>query len=387
MLGESHLIKKGFAVGMLLLVVISISFPSNGMIVKPRMLSKTCFDKILYVGGNGPNNYSKIQDAITNSTDGDIVFVYNDSSPYVEHIIIDRSIHLLGENKTTTVIDGEGIGDVVLLLADNISVSGFTIQHSGDIPKIDAGIESRSKNNVIFDNVILQNGQYAVGILLNESSDALVENNVITENGNEGVFLEKSTGCVIRENVITENGHCAIVISRSSKNIVVENVMYANYATVSLWPGSTENEIAWNIMRHQEYSGVGIWQGADKNSIHHNYLSNNSLYGFIITRAQGNIIANNTIWGSNEGMHLIMANKTIIKFNNFIDNNISANFENSSCNRWRQNYWDDHQGRWPKGIKGMMRLPWNKTIVVPWINIDWFPALEAYDNPLSGGGG
>jgi len=384
--GEIHLIKKGLTLVIIFLFGIMISIPSNGMIVNTRFQSQASFGIILYVGGIGPNNYTKIQDAIINSTDRDTVFVYDDSSPYFEHVVVNKSIHLIGENKTTTVIDGEGIGDVVIFSANNITMSGFTVQHSGDTPKVDAGIESRSKGNVISGNSILQNGEYANGILLNGSSENLVTDNFISENGNEGIFLARSTNCIIRENVITRNGHCAIVISGSTENTIVENNMYDNYATVSFWPGSTDNEVAWNIMRNQEYSGVGIWPGANSNYIHHNYLSNISLYGFIITRAQGNIIANNTIWGSNEGMHLNMANKTTIQFNNFIDNNQSAFFENSSFNRWKRNYWDDHQGRWPKCIKGMMRLPWNKTIVIHWINIDWFPVLKPYDIPLLRGG-
>ena len=264
-------------------------------------------------------------------------------------------------------------------------MTGFTVQHSGDTPKVDAGIESRSNRNVITGNQVIQNGAYAIGIFLNGSSDNLVTENFISENGREGIFLENAVDCVIRNNVFTHNGHCAVIVSHSSRNTIAENTMYENYATVSLWPGATDNEIAWNLMRNQEYSGVGIWPGANENYIHHNYLSNISLYGFIITRAQGNILANNTIWGSNEGIHLTMANTTTIKFNNFIDNNISAFFENSSFNRWKQNYWDDHHGIWPKCIKGFMRIPWNKTIVIHWINLDWFPAQKPYEIPLLGG--
>ena len=365
--------------------MIILSLPSNGMITNTHFQLQTNFGTTLYVGGNGPNNYTTIQEAITNATNGDSVFVFDDSSPYFEHIIIETTIHLIGENKTTTIIDGENIGDVVIFKADNITMADFTIQHSGDTPKIDAGIESRSNRNIISGNRVIQNGAYAIGIFLNGSSDNLVTENFISENGNEGIFLQNAVDCIIRNNVITRNGHCAVVISWSSRNTIVENNMYDNYATVSLWPGATENEIAWNLMRNQEYSGVGIWPGANSNYIHHNYLSNISLYGFIITRAQENIIANNTIWGSNEGMRLIMANFTTIMFNNFIDNNYSALFENSSFNRWKRNYWDDHHGIWPKCIKGLMRIPWNKTIVIHWINLDWFPAQKPYEIPLVGG--
>ena len=46
----------------------------------------------LYVGGMGPDNYSKIQDAIIDAQESDTVFVYDDSSPYKEDIIINKSI-------------------------------------------------------------------------------------------------------------------------------------------------------------------------------------------------------------------------------------------------------------------------------------------------------
>ena len=213
-------------------------------------------------------------------------------------------------------------------------------------------------------------------------SNTLVADNFISENGNEGIFLEKSTNCIIRNNLFTRNGHCAIVVSRSQNNTIRQNTMDNNYAGVSIWPESLNNEVTCNMILNQEYSGIGIWSTANNNMIDYNYFSNNSLYGILITRAQGTIIANNTIQGSNEGLHFDMANKTIIKFNNFIENNNNAFFENSSLNRWKQNYWDDHYGRWPKCIKGLMRIPWNKTVVIRWMNLDWFPAGEPYDPAL-----
>jgi parallel beta-helix repeat protein len=377
--------KKGFMLIILFFVMTLLANPLHGMSIQSDFPTQIHSGTIYYVGGTGPNNYSTIQQAINTATQGDTVYVYNESSPYFEHVLVNVSIHLIGQNNFTTIIDGENQGDVVIFTADNITMTGFTVQHSGNTPKVDAGIEVRSQRNLITGNRIIQNGDFAIGILLNGSTETLVYENFIAENGNEGIFLQNSSNCTLQSNVITQNGHCAIVISQSSRNIVVHNILYENYATVSLWPGATENEIAWNLMANQEYSGVGIWPTANNNSIHHNYLSNNSLYGFIITRAYGNILMNNTIWGSNEGIHLTMANATVIKFNNFIENNISASFENSSLNHWRGNYWTDHNGRWPKCIKGVIRIPWDKSRMIRWINIDWFPAQKSYEIPDVGG--
>jgi len=47
-----------------------------------RLLTTT--GSTLYVGGSGPNNYTSIQDAINDASDGDTIYVYDDSSPYHE---------------------------------------------------------------------------------------------------------------------------------------------------------------------------------------------------------------------------------------------------------------------------------------------------------------
>ncbi|MBN2600082.1 MAG: right-handed parallel beta-helix repeat-containing protein [Candidatus Thermoplasmatota archaeon] len=352
--------------------------PVSGLIVKTPFFFPSFSTTIIYVGGTGPNNFTTIQEAIYHASTGDTVFVYDNSSPYFEHVIVNVSIKFIGENKNTTIIDGGGSGDVVLLLADDTALSGFTIQHSGDTPKVDAGVESHGNRVVIQGNIICKNGQYGIGILLNGTSDALIKDNFISENGNEGIFLWKSENATIQENEIAQNGHCAIVISESTGTLVIQNMMYDNYAGISLWPASKNSNITYNYLWNQTYSGIGIWPEAADNIIHNNVFINNSLYGLIMTKTKGNVLAYNTIEGSNEGLRLNMANDTIIECNNFIANNNSAFFENSSLNRWKQNYWDDRIFFLPKCIPGLMRIPWNKMIVIRWINIDWFPARNPY---------
>lgn len=377
--------KRGTAMMILVLCFFLVWLPLSSTALITNSSVPHCTRTVLYVGGDGPDNYTRIQDAVDHALDGDTVYVYSNSSPYAEHVVVNRSILLVGENRTTTVIDGGGFGDVVLLRADEVTISGFTVQHGGDLPKVNAGIESRANRSAIHGNIVFQNGKYGVGILLNHSSDAHVYDNIIAENGNEGVFIGSSTNATVEYNVLTRNGHCGVVISNSRKNTVIENTMTDNYAGVSLWPGATDNEIARNTIHDQDYSGVGIWPGADQNFLHDNILSNNSLYGVLITKADGTIITFNTIQGSNEGLRLSMANNSLVQCNNFIANNCSAFFENSSSNRWKQNYWDEHASRWPKCIHGLMRIPWNKILVIRWLNLDWRPAQQPYDISLEGG--
>ena len=85
------------AVGIILLFIGTAIIPSSGQKMEKLSLP-TSRGNILYVGGSGPGNYSKIQDAIDNASDGDTVFVFNDSSPYNENIIVNKQISLIGED-------------------------------------------------------------------------------------------------------------------------------------------------------------------------------------------------------------------------------------------------------------------------------------------------
>jgi hypothetical protein len=75
----------------------------SGNQINNQTIKQSVRGSILYVGGIGEGNYTNIQDAVDDATDGDTVFVYDDSSPYYEwNILINKSITLVGENRDTT---------------------------------------------------------------------------------------------------------------------------------------------------------------------------------------------------------------------------------------------------------------------------------------------
>ena len=338
------------------------------------MTSSIYTENIFYVGGFGLNNYSKIQDAIDNATDGDTIFVFDDSSPYYENLILDKQIKLIGENQNSTVIYGNGIGDVVKVYSDMTTISGFSIKNNGNEPMVDALIKVFSNENKIIGNIISHSANYTVGIYINKSSNNFIANNTIFENGNEGIFIEDSSYNKIENNEIYDNVHCAIVLSNSSYNLIINNEMYGNHATISLWPYSTYNEIAENNIYNHEWDGMGIWEESNYNNIHDNNFIDNGYWGIKVTSAKGNIFYHNNISDSDVGFHLKNSFFNKIKCNNFIRSNCHASFENSSFNRWINNYWDNHLRFLPKRIDGTICFPWNNSIYITWINFDFRPA-------------
>lgn len=84
----------------------------------------------LYVGGSGPGNYTTIQAAVNASQNGDTVFVYDDSAPYFESVVIAKSITLAGENEDTTIINGTGHNTTISVMADGVTIHDFTIERA-----------------------------------------------------------------------------------------------------------------------------------------------------------------------------------------------------------------------------------------------------------------
>ena len=112
----------------------------------------------IYVDDDGGKDYTNIQDAIDAANDGDTVFVY--SGTYYENVNVSKPITLRGEDKNTTIIDGSAVDDVVYISANNVIISGFTIQNSGRKGwqnHWDGGIDIRSRNCIISENIFKNN--------------------------------------------------------------------------------------------------------------------------------------------------------------------------------------------------------------------------------------
>ena len=138
-------------------------------IVKPSLLLN---GKILYVGGSGPGNYSKIQDAVDNASNGDTVYVFDDSSPYIENIIINKSINLTGENSYSTIIENSYRSGLIKIISDNVTISGFTLQNF-----LKWGVYCSGKNFVISHNRIIDDE--GMGIV-SRASNVKIFNNEFT---------------------------------------------------------------------------------------------------------------------------------------------------------------------------------------------------------------
>jgi len=165
--------KKPLTVVIIVLLLLVNIIPSTAQDTKNPL--PTSGGKWWYVGGSGPGNYTRIQDAIDNASDGDTVFVYDDLSPYYHPIVIKKSIYLLGENKDTTIIDMRNREYCAISIdhpTSNVTITGFTIQNA---ISVGIGLDGGCCNNNISNNNIIYTD---CGIALN----SLCENNVVYGN-------------------------------------------------------------------------------------------------------------------------------------------------------------------------------------------------------------
>jgi len=315
-----------FAIAFLLM----LSFSSiNGGNVHPIYVNNGI---ILYVGG----------------TDGDTVFVYDDSSPYFEHgIVINTSITLKGEDKNTTVIDGKGTFDrSIWIKADNVSISGFTITNGSYV-----GVFMMGQHVVIADNVLTGNQK---GVDYMYAHHSIISSNLIYANRQYGITRSESFHVAITNNTIHSHNYGAIALSSCKNCTIAGNELYHN---------------SWGISLHS---------------------------GWAISREQNNVVKRNIIYSNHDGIFIEKSINNVVTENNIIGNYNNAGFiggielannpynPTRPCyNQWKNNYWSDWNLTLPKPIFGkldvLIPLFPGRMFLFSWLNFDWSPATEPYE--------
>jgi len=196
-----------------------------------------------------PDNYTTIQAAINAANDSDTILVR--AGLYVEHIVVNKGIRILGLDfptiSTFSPVSGFGF-PTVSIRANNVTVSGFILQHGGTRPlkEYDQGIDLGSANCNIIGNVIRHNWE---GILLTGSNNILA-NNTIEYNYGCGI------GCLGSENLLANNtiscndgtGVFSGAPNSLINNTVAENIWYG----ISLW--SKNNILRNNNMANNAFN-------------------------------------------------------------------------------------------------------------------------------------
>jgi parallel beta-helix repeat protein len=227
--------KKIIGIFVCMLMISAVVLPVSGNLIIDSASKPLLYRGTLYVGGSGPGNYSSIQSAINDAVSGDTVFVYDDSSPYLENVTVDKSIQLIGEEKNTTIIDCEENGSVIFISNDQVTVSGFTLQNSGHA-FCNGGVEIRSNYNLITGNIMIYNRD---GVSIKNCKENTISGNIIRGNTGIGIHIDEGSGNVIRNNIIRGNTGIGIHIDEGSGNVIRKN----NFEDNSIYLFDSKNNL------------------------------------------------------------------------------------------------------------------------------------------------
>ena len=294
--------------------------------------------------------YCKIQYAIDNASDGDIIFVYN--GIYNEKILINKSIILVGENRENTVIRGlyeksdiRLINVVVVIQANNVTIANFNITSIGgyihNAPHFTRECCGIYLNNYINCNISSNNfynlGHFGIKILRGENTT--IKNNALYQARDKhgcNIFIDSSNHSIIKNNYVYNARNCEIWLSRSTDCKIQDNIISGSPLCIDL-------------------------ERAEGNVV------------------SGNIIKNDPKNSHSSGILLTESNRNTIKNNNFISDFMSyksIDFLNSYDNVWDGNYW----GR-PRFLPKLIFGRAGAEFFILIINVDHHPLKEPY--PLS----
>jgi len=237
--------------------------------------------RIIYVHPTRPDaNFTTIQAAIGNASDGDRIMVY--SAIYSECVVVNKSVSLMGENMASTVVTGADSEPAFHVLADHVVISNFAVSTTGDY-----------------------------GIFVDFKNDNNITQNIIMSS--KGIYLRLSSGNVISGNIITGCSFSGIELSNSNNNLIFDNNVHDN-----------------------SQMGIVVSQ-SNNNTILDNDISGNPYVGLVVQSSENTVVTGNNITGNNLGIWLTAARYSMISSNNIMSNQNGVSIESSSDNSFYHN--------------------------------------------------
>ena len=292
---------------------------------------------------NKCTNYTTIQAAIDDANPGDEIHV--DAGTYVENVIVDKQLALIGEGADMVIVQAADSQDhVIEVTADWVNLSGFTV--TGTQYSWKAGIYLNHSNySYISDNNASNND---CGILIGHSFNNNLQRNIYFDNW-VGISLQSSSYNILKNNNASRSDYFGIHLEHSPSNTILNNLAFSNvYGGISVGESSSENNLTGNTANLNDGDGIYIWR-SNNCILMNNNASSNGKIGIILEDANISTLSNNIVENNYGGIYLNDSIDNLIYHNNIKYNTNQAN-DDTSANSWDSgypsggNYWSDYIG-------------------------------------------
>jgi len=243
-------------------------------------------------------NYTFIQEAIDapETVNGQTILV--DAGTYFEHLVVDKSLTIIGRERNSTVIDGRGGGLIVHVVANNVVIEGFAVKGEGGV----IGIHIDHSNNFVLRESSVADVLNFYAVHASYSNNLTIDGSIIGPNSCSGILITNSLDFKVSNNQVYNNGGYGINANASINGLIMGNDVYEN-----------------------SYDGIGLGKGSRNITITRNSISKN-VFGVDVIDPD---CVDNVVYD-----------------NNIIDNSKQASA--FSANRWDNgfegNYWSDYAG-------------------------------------------
>lgn len=386
---------------------------------------------------NTSKSYASIQEAIDAPETLNGHTLHIESGVYRQNVNVHKTLKIIGEDKLTTSIDGNNIGTVLSVNANNVSISGFTIRNSGlNSPPygMDCGIILNHSIGCTISQCLVTNNR--VGIYVFFSRFNLIEHNTVYANHKDGIWLWFSGNNVLKENKISNNEYNFGVFGGefSDFNNVIDTSNQVDGKTIQYLIGAKDktfndtitgvlylincvNVTVQNLSLKKNGHGVFCFNLTDSRIENVTGLDNN--YGIYLQDSDNNIVASShcindwvgiSLQGSShnaieasfaqkceKGILLYEADNNTLTSNTLLDNfygirmfssDYNTIFHNNLLKSTKQiDLISSYENIWDNGCEGNYWSDYNGTDIdrdgvgdtyLPWQGIDGYPLINAY---------
>jgi len=315
-----------------------------------------------------PVDYPTIQQAVDNASDGDTILVY--AGTYPEHVLVDKSVQIIGNGSDVTVVDGSGEDNHVMkIIADQVEIAGFIIRncnigfsgirlygnncilHHNIFSSCGGGVETYYVSGYLAHNNTMRNNIW--GMYVDSCTNCLIENNsieknfyglevgfctiyirdnLIANNSLPGILLIGSIQSIFYNNKILFNRNNGFQIFSSNNNIIEDNTINNNYNEgISLYKSINNMFTSNKLFANQDY-GIYLWTNSNFNQIKNNKIDGIAFYYSCSNNISGNYISTNTEYGGTGIFMERSSNSNNIECNIFLKNSYGLVIGNEAEN-------------------------------------------------------